>query len=62
MGINHYDWAGAVYESRINPPVIPSESHIRKAMQAHKLNYPQAKAVISALETPGFSLIQGYVI
>ena len=62
MGMNHYDWADVVYESRIDAPVIPAESHIRKVMAAQRLNNPQARAVVASLETPGFSLIQGYVI
>jgi len=61
MGMNHYDWADAVYEARIDAPVIPAESHIRKVMVAQRLNNPQARAVIASLETPGFSLIQGCV-
>jgi senataxin len=61
MGMNHYDWADAVYESRIDAPVVPAESHVRKVMLAQKLNNPQARAVIASLETPGFSLIQGPV-
>jgi senataxin len=61
MGMNNYDWADAVYGSRIDAPVVPAESQIRKIMQTQKLNNPQARAVISSLETLGFSLIQGYV-
>lgn len=59
MGMNHYDWADAVYKPQIGTPMTPTEPQIRKAMVAHKLNYPQARAVVSSLETRGFSLIQG---
>ncbi|KIM30010.1 hypothetical protein M408DRAFT_22437 [Serendipita vermifera MAFF 305830] len=59
MGMHHYDWADAVYKPHIGTPAVPTESQIRKAMVAHKLNHPQAKAVLSSLETTGFSLIQG---
>jgi senataxin len=61
MGIGQYDWAEDIFQARINSPVIPSDEAVRKAMIAHHLNPPQAKAVISSLGTKGFSLIQGYV-
>ena len=60
MGIGQYDWAEDIFQAHINPPVIPSEAAIRKAMNVHHLNPPQAKAVLSSLGTKGFSLIQGY--
>lgn len=34
-------------------------SHIKKVMQAHRVNEPQAQAILGVLETRGFSLIQG---
>lgn len=61
MGIGQYDWADTVFQARMNSPATPSEPSIQNAMAAYRLNYPQARAVLSSLETAGFSLIQGYV-
>jgi senataxin len=44
--------------ARVSPP---PEQRVREAMQAHRLNEPQAKAILASLSTPGFSLIQGWV-
>jgi senataxin len=59
MGLDSYDWADIVYKAQIESPVEVDETAIRKTMQKHRLNRPQARAILSALETNGFSLIQG---
>lgn len=41
-------------------PDLPDEL-LKRAMKAYKVNEPQAGAIINALSSKGFSLIQGYV-
>ncbi|KAG8831893.1 DEAD-box type RNA helicase [Serendipita sp. 399] len=59
MGMGTYECAEAVLRAQINTPIVPSDSDVRRAMEAHRLNYPQARAVLSSMKTRGFSLIQG---
>jgi senataxin len=61
MGLPYYDAFDVIMQPTLNPSPNMLESDILKAMEAHKLNHPQAKAVLSALATKGFSLIQGSV-
>jgi len=61
MGLPYYGAFDIIMQPTLNPPPNVLEGDIRKAMEAHKLNHPQAKAVLSALGTKGFSLIQGSV-
>jgi len=61
MGLPYYDAFNTIMQPTLIPPPNLSESDVRQAMEGHKLNRPQAKAVLSALGTKGFSLIQGSV-
>lgn len=61
MGLPYYDAFDMIMQPTLNPFPNVSESDIRQAMEGHKLNHPQAKAILSALGTKGFSLIQGSV-
>ncbi|KAG8858629.1 DEAD-box type RNA helicase [Serendipita sp. 411] len=59
MGMGTYECAEAVFRAQINSPLAPSDPDIRHAMEMHRLNYPQARAILSSMRTRGFSLIQG---
>lgn len=61
MGLPYYRAFDIIMQPTLSPPPNVSESDIRQAMEGHKLNHPQAKAVLSSLGTNGFSLIQGSV-
>lgn len=61
MGLPYYHAFNIIMNPTLSPPPIVSESDVQQAMEGHKLNRPQAKAVLSALGTKGFSLIQGSV-
>lgn len=62
MGIPYYDAFDFIMQPTLNPLPNVLEGDIQKAMEAYKLNHPQARAVLSALGTKGFSLIQGSVL
>ncbi|KAJ7250875.1 SEN1 N terminal-domain-containing protein [Mycena haematopus] len=59
LGLFHYDLCPAI----INPvlPPIPTSNRevVKKVMEIHGVNEPQAIAISSCLDTDGFSLIQG---
>lgn len=61
MGLPYYDLCDTILKARLSKPAWVDSTDIKRAMASHSLNEPQAKAILSALETDGFSLIQGYV-
>ena len=61
MGLPYYHAFDIIMHPTLGPSPIVSESHVQQAMEGHRLNHPQAKAVLSVLGTKGFSLIQGSV-
>ena len=62
MGLPYYDLCETILKARLAKPAWVDDADIRRMMASYGLNEPQAKAILSALETEGFSLIQGYVI
>ena len=40
-------------------PHVPA-SQVQQAMKSHRVNEPQAVAILGSLQVEGFSLIQGY--
>ena len=62
VSLQYHDRLDFVLRPRLLPPITPSSNEISKAMEAYRLNEPQAKAIISSLKRDGFSLIQGYVL
>ena len=59
MALPYYEMANVIYRPRLaNAPLVDA-GVLRDAMKAYKLNEPQTKAILSALKTEGFSLIQG---
>lgn len=59
LGLSSYEFEDSVLQARLEPHSAPTEESISRTMAAQKLNYPQARAVLSSLHTRGFSLIQG---
>lgn len=55
----YYDLIDQVLSATSASVSVPSEQRIKDAMRAHRLNEPQAKAILASLGTTGFSLIQG---
>lgn len=54
-------------QSFIFNPSLPQSSIVdpkalQQVVQQYKVNEPQAEAILKALDTDGFSLIQGYVV
>ena len=62
MGLPYYDLCETILKARLAKPAWVDNADIKRTMTSYSLNEPQAKAILSALETEGFSLIQGYVI
>ena len=48
-----------ILRPQLSGPVLASSQEVQQAMDSYRLNEPQAKAIISAMKTDGFSLIQG---
>jgi len=59
VGLEYYDLANTVFRPRLNDPPELGRQDIANAMEGYKVNEPQARAILSAMKTDGFSLIQG---
>ncbi|KAH9440743.1 hypothetical protein Pst134EA_032309 [Puccinia striiformis f. sp. tritici] len=70
LSTTHREWAALrslpyltlgndILQARATSPAPIAEEHLIKVMRCQKVNEPQGRAIISALATPGFSLIQG---
>ncbi|KAA1114829.1 DEAD-box type RNA helicase [Puccinia graminis f. sp. tritici] len=70
LSTTHREWAALrslpyltlgddILRAHATPPAPIAEEHLTKVMKCQKVNEPQGRAIISALATPGFSLIQG---
>ncbi|KAG9013563.1 DEAD-box type RNA helicase [Tulasnella sp. 427] len=59
MSAPYYDLFDEI--ARPSPTKLPriSQQQVQKAMQAYKLNEPQATAILGSLDLEGFALIQG---
>ncbi|KAG8785291.1 DEAD-box type RNA helicase [Ceratobasidium sp. 428] len=55
----YYDLFDEVISARSATRTVLSDQRIKEAMRAHRINEPQAKAILAALGSSGFSLIQG---
>lgn len=59
MALPYCDLHEHILRPRLSPiPAIPSRD-VEQAMMRHRVNQPQAVAILSALRTDGFTLIQG---
>jgi senataxin len=61
MGMEYYDMVRSILKPALSKSLASDQSELVTAMQTYKLNEPQARAILSALQTGGFSLIQGYI-
>lgn len=61
MAMPHYDCADLILKPHLPKPRSVDQKEIQLTMTKYNVNEPQARAIISALRTDGFSLIQGYV-
>ncbi|KAJ7069799.1 SEN1 N terminal-domain-containing protein [Mycena amicta] len=59
LGLRFYDICPAILRPSLPPIRAPRKDMVQKVMTRHRVNEPQATAISSCLETPGFSLIQG---
>ncbi|QRV77471.1 ATP-dependent DNA helicase [Ceratobasidium sp. AG-Ba] len=55
----YYDLFDEVISARSATRTVLSDQRVKDAMRAHRINEPQAKAILGALGSTGFSLIQG---
>ncbi|KAG9092848.1 DEAD-box type RNA helicase [Ceratobasidium sp. 370] len=55
----YYDLFDEVISARPATRTPLSDQRVKEAMRAHRVNEPQAKAILAALGSAGFSLIQG---
>ena len=59
MGLPYFDLCDTILKADLGRPGMADPQSVRQTMTTYSLNEPQAKAVMSALKTDGFSLIQG---
>ena len=59
--LEYYDLCDTIFRPRLAPMERLSPNEVSRAMTSYRVNEPQAKAILSSLNTTGFSLIQGYV-
>lgn len=62
MAMPHYDCTDFILKPRLPKPRPVDQKEVQLNMTKYNVNEPQARAIISALRTDGFSLIQGYVL
>lgn len=60
MSLPHYDYCDVILRPRLEAKVNKvNPKELQRTMTAYSVNEPQAAAIISSMETEGFSLIQG---
>ncbi|KAF7288567.1 hypothetical protein HMN09_01385800 [Mycena chlorophos] len=59
LGLRYYDICPSILRPAPPPVRAPNKELVQKVMTRHRVNQPQATAIASCLENPGFSLIQG---
>lgn len=61
MSLPYYDFVDSILRPQLLKAPSDTSEGLKKMMDKHRLNAPQAEAISSALKTNGFGLIQGYV-
>lgn len=62
LGLQYFDLCDEIIKARPSPLLQYSEKQIAPLVANYKINVAQAKAVKSAIENDGFTLIQGYLV
>jgi senataxin len=62
MVVPYVDLAESIFQPHLADKPILAPGDITKAMSKYDVNEPQAVAILSALRTSGFILIQGYAM
>ena len=60
MALPYYDLADVVFNPKLVKAAI-DKREVRASMEKYGVNEPQAGAIVGAINTEGFSLIQGWV-
>jgi senataxin len=61
LALQHYDCVDFILKPQLPKPPRLDHKELEVAMTKYNVNEPQARAIVSALRTDGFSLIQGSV-
>ncbi|CAL1713074.1 unnamed protein product [Somion occarium] len=59
MALPYYDLCEAILRPNLTRQTASDQTEIQQTMASYNLNEPQAKAILAAMKTIGFSLIQG---
>lgn len=59
VSLEFYDHCSFILSPKLPMPSRVDEDEVERTMRKHNLNQPQARAIVSALRSEGFSLIQG---
>lgn len=59
VSLQYNDICGFILQPSLPIPPTVNKRDVEETMQKFKLNEPQATAILKALKTQGFSLIQG---
>lgn len=60
MGLPYFDLVDTILRPELPKSHAASADEVRQTMATYKLNEPQAKAILTSMNTDGFALIQGY--
>jgi senataxin len=58
----YYDFADMILRPKLAMPPVVNPKDVQNAMITYSINEPQAKAILSSLESSGFCLVQGQVV
>lgn len=62
LALPHYDCVDFVLKPQLPKPPRLDPKEVEGAMTKYNVNEPQARAIVSALRTDGFTLVQGSVV
>ncbi len=62
MSIQYNEICNFIFNPILPKASDPEAREVRETMEAHKVNQPQAIAILKAMKTDGFTLIQGLEI
>jgi len=60
VALPYYDLADVIFNPKLVKAAI-DKREVRASMEKYGVNEPQAGAIVAAMNTEGFSLIQGWV-